>query len=272
MTSTMAVDAVSCDPGPADSCVLKMSVDGYSRCALSVNSMGATAASERILRELATSIGALSAAIEMDIDRSGDDRLFFVTERSTLQSAFDKVITADHAVTQHLLLVHLQRQAAVVVGDQVLDRGVRAGKSKMRIELRNSTMPGGEDQVFPSDISEITDAERRVEPNLVLGAVAKWHLVPEFTGKADIKADLEGRVDRQQKAFANRDASDNVGEALEATLELIVSEAEEALFVTEKHLEARFPRDAKYVASFFMEKPSRKKKKSPVIPPPATPV
>lgn len=234
--------------------------------------MAATAASERILRDLATTIGAIGAAIEMDIDRSDDDRLFFATERTTLQSWFDKVSSADHALTQHVLLVRLQRQAAIVVGDQVLDRGVRLGKSKMRVELKNSTMPGGEDQVFPSDISEITDAERRVEPNLVLGAVAKWHLVPDFAGKADIKADLEGRVQRQQKAFANRDISDNEGDALEATLDQAVSGAEEALFVAEKHLEARFPKDAKYVASFFMEKPSRKKKKTPVTPPPATPV
>lgn len=235
--------------------------------------MGATAASERNLRELAITIGAYGAAIDMDIDRSDEDRLFFATERTILQGWFDKVLNADHAVTQHLLLVQLPRQSAIVVGDQVLDRGVRGGKSRMRIELRNSTMPGGEDQVFPSDISDITDAERRVEPNLVLGAVAKWHLVPDFAGKAAIKADLEGRAQRQQKAFANRDMSDNEGDALEATLEQAISGAEEALFVTEKRLEARFPKDAKYVASFFMEKPSRKKKKSPATPPtPATPV
>lgn len=232
--------------------------------------MAATAASERALRELATTIGALTAAIDVDIDRSTDDRLFFTTERATVQGCFDKVFNADSAVTRHLLLVRLPRQSAIVVGDQVLDRGVRGGKSRMRIELKNSTMPGGEDHVFPSDISDITDAERRVEPQLVLGVLAKWDQVPDFSGKADIKVNLEGRVSRQQNAFASRDASDNEAEALESALDQAVDGAEEALFVCEKHLEARFPKDAKYVASFFLEKPSRKKKKG-VAPPPQTP-
>ncbi len=232
--------------------------------------MAATAASERALRELATTIGALTAAIDVDIDRSIEDRLFFTTERATVQACFDKVFNADSAVTRHLLLVRLPRQSAVVVGDQVLDRGVRGGKSRMRIELKNSTMPGGEDHVFPSDISDITDAERRVEPQLVLGVLAKWDQVPDFSGKADIKVDLEGRVSRQQNAFASRDASDNEAEALESALDQAVDGADEALFVCERHLEARFPRDSKYVASFFMEKPSRKKKKG-VAAPPQTP-
>lgn len=221
--------------------------------------MTATAASERVLNELATTIGACSAAIDMDVDRSDDDRKFFTDQRNILQGWFDKVSNADQATSRHWLLVRLVRQAAIVVGDQVLDRGVRYGKSKMRLELKNSTMPGGENDVFPSDISEITDAERRVEPNLVLSVLAKWNLVPDFSGKADIKTDLEGRVQRQQNAFANRDVSDNEAEALEAALDRAVADADEALFVTEKLLEARFPRDGRYVASFFMEKPSRKR-------------
>lgn len=233
--------------------------------------MGATAASERVLGELATSIGALTAAIEMDVDRTDEDRAMFTSERTTLQTHFDKVYAADQAVTRHLLLVKMPQQAAVIVGDHVLDRGVRAGKARMRLELKTSAMPGGEDHVFPSDISEITDAERRVEPNLVLKAVAKFDQVPEFNGKAQVKADLEGRANRQQEAFKQRDAGDTAADALEGALDRAVTEGEEALFVFEKHLEARFPRDGKYVASFFMEKPSRKKKKAPEPPKEPTP-
>jgi hypothetical protein len=225
--------------------------------------MGATAASERVLRELATSIGALTAAIDMDVDRTDEDRVMFTSERTTLQTHFDKCYAADQAVTRHLLLVKMPQQAAVIVGDNVLDRGARAGKARMRVELKASTMPGGEDHVFPSDISEITDAERRVEPNLVLKAVAKFDQVPDFNGKAQVKADLEGRANRQQEAFQQRDAGDTAADALEGALDRAVAEGEDALFVFEKHLEARFPRDAKFVASFFMEKPSRKKKKAP---------
>ena len=233
--------------------------------------MGATADSERVLRELASSIGALTAAIDLDVDRTDDDRAMFTNERTTLQAHFDKVFAADQAFTRHSLLVKMPQQAAVIVGDHVLDRGVRGTKARMRIELKTSAMPGGEDHVFPSDISEITDAERRVEPNLVLAAVAKFHLVPAFPGKDALKTDLEARANRQQDAFKRRDAGDTAGDALGSALALAVNEADEALFVFEKRLEARFPRDAKYVASFFMEKPSRKKKKAPEPPPLPTP-
>jgi hypothetical protein len=224
--------------------------------------MGATAASEKTLKELATTLGAFTAAIEMDVDRSDDDRLFFTNERALVQASFTKLFDADQAVTKHLLLVKMPRQATVVVGDIVLDRGARSSKSRMRLELKNSTMSGGEDHVFPSDISEITDAERRVEPHLVLTAVAKFDQVPDFAGKANVKADLEGRATRQQDAFKQRDAGEVIEETLDGALDRAVAEGDEALFVREKNLAARFPRDAKFVASFFMEKPSRKKKKA----------
>ena len=233
--------------------------------------MSAKADSERVLRELATGIGALTAAIDMDIDRTDADRAMFTAERLTLQTHFDKVHTKDYALTQHWLLVKMPKQAAVVVGDQVLDRGVRAGKARMRLELKASGTPGGEDHVFPSDISEITDAERRVEPKLVLGAVAKFDQVPDFNGKAQIKTDLLDRANRQQDAFSQRDAAETTEETLESALTLAITQADEALFVFEKHLEARFPRDSKYVASFFLEKRARKKKNTQEPPKEPTP-
>jgi len=228
--------------------------------------MGATAASERTLQELATTIGALTTAIEVDVDRTDEDRIFFTNQRAVVQASFDKLFAADQAVTRHLLLVKMLLQAKVVVGDIVLDRGARGCKSRMRLELKNSTMPGGEDHVFPADISEITDAERRVEPQLVLAALGKFDQVPDFAGKADLKTDLEGRAIRQQGAFQQRDAGEVTAESLDGALDRAVADSDEVLFVCEKHLAARFPRDAKYVASFFLEKPSRKKKKNPEAP------
>ena len=107
----------------------------------------------------------------------------------------------------------------------------------------------------------------RVVPDFnVITAAAKFDQVPDFQAKADLKADLEGRAQRQQHAFNVRDVSNTQGEVLEGLLDQAVEQANEALFVIEKHLEARFPRDVKYVASFFMEKPSRKKKKTPDAP------
>ena len=81
--------------GWVDVCVSHKRVDKYFAVAISVVFMGATAASERILRELATTIGGYGAAIEMDIDRSDDDRSFFMAERAFLQGWFDKVSHAD---------------------------------------------------------------------------------------------------------------------------------------------------------------------------------
>ncbi len=244
----------------------KKNLDAKACCVDSAITMAATAASERTLRELATTIGALTAAIDMDVDRSDDDRLFFTNERSLVQASFNKLFDTDQAVTKHVLLVKMPRQATVIMGDNVLDRGVRAGKSRMRLELKNSTMPGGEDHVFPADISEITDAERRVEPHLVLTALGKFDQVPDFAGKADVKADMEGRATRQQGAFQQRDAGEATADTLDGALDRAVSDSDELLFVCEKHLAARFPRDARYVASFFIEKPSRKKTKAPEPP------
>jgi hypothetical protein len=223
--------------------------------------MAATAASERLLKETAAGIGALTAAIELDIDRSDEDRTFFTAERAALQLSFDNLFNADAVLTKHQLLVQLPLQVRTVVGDNVLDRGVRAGKAGMRLALKNTSMPGGEDHVFPADITEITDAERRVEPNLVLKVAAKFDQVPDYDGKAKVKADLEGRANRQNQAFTDRDAGELKQTALEGALARAISEADDALLRFEKRMEERFLRDARYVTGFFLEKPTKKKKK-----------
>jgi hypothetical protein len=222
--------------------------------------MAATAASERSLKDLATSIGALTAAVDLDVDRSDDDRKFFLAERASLQTAFDDAFNADAAVTKHDLLVKLPLQARTIVGDHVLDRGARGAKAGMRLALKNSAMVGGEDHVFPADITDITDAERRIEPKLVLQVAAKFDQVPDYNGKAAIKLDLEGRANRQAQAFTDRDAGEVTETALDGVLLRAVTKAEDALLRFEKRMQERFLRDAKYVASFFTEKPSRKKK------------
>jgi len=221
--------------------------------------MAATAASEKVLKKLATSLGALTAAIEMDVDRTDDDRKFFAAEQVSLQAAFDKVVAADAALTRHWLLVSLARQAAIVVGDMVLDRGVRAAKSRMRLELKNSALPEGADHVFPSDITEITDAERRVEPALVMEVAGRFDQVPDFAGKATTQADLVARAKRQSGAFEARDAGEAAEAKLEGALERAVAEGEDEALRFRKRMEERFLRDSKYVAGFFLEAPRKKK-------------
>jgi hypothetical protein len=225
------------------------------------------ATSNTMLRALGHSLGALDAAITLDVDRTDEDRAFFSAEKAALQTTFDDVFNADQAFTKHLLLVTEAHQARVELGDAVLDRGVRAGKTRMKLELRNTSMPVGADEVFPSDISEIVDAERRVEPGLVLKVLTRFSAVPEFPGKDALKADLEGRATRQEKNFADRDAAEVTEASLDSALSQAVARGADALYRLEKRLLERFPREKVYVRAFFLDvAPARKRAKAPVAP------
>lgn len=218
------------------------------------------ATSETALRALATTLGSLAAAAELDVDRSDDDRLFFFTEKAALQPIFDDLFAADQSLTKHLLLTTQGLQSRVVVGDAVLDRGVRAAKARMKLELKTSSMPDGADHVFPADISDIVDAERRVEPGLVLQVAARFPQVPDFAGKAALETDLTGRAKRQNDNFSARDAGEVTEHAIDGRLTQSIARASDALYTLEKRLLDRFPRDKVYVRAFFLDvAPARKK-------------
>ncbi len=220
-----------------------------------------------MLRALAHSLGALDAAITLDVDRTDEDRAFLTAEKATLQPIFDEVFTADQALTKHILLKAEALQARVELGDAVLDRGVRAGKTRMKLELRNTRTPDGADEVFPADISEIVDAERRVEPGLVLKVLTRFPAVPDFPGKEALKADLEGRATRQEKNFNDRDAAEVAEASLDSALSQAVARGADALYRLEKRLLERFPREKVYVRAFFLDvAPARKRAKAPVDP------
>jgi hypothetical protein len=217
--------------------------------------------SETMLRAVSHSLGALEAAADLDVDRTAEDRAFFNAEKATLQTSFDEVFAADLSLTRHLLLTTQRLQARVLLGDAVLDRGVRAGKARMKLELKTSTMVEGADHVFPADISDIVDAERRVEPGLVLQVVGRFPQVPDFPGKAVLETDLKGRATRQSENFTNRDAGEVDEHSLDGTLTQGVVRASDALYRLEKRLLERFPRDKVYVRAFFLDvAPARKKK------------
>lgn len=218
------------------------------------------ATSETTLRALSTTLGSHAAAAELDVDRSDEDRAFFLIEKAALQSIFDDVFAADQALTKHLLLTTQGLQARVVIGDAVLDRGVRGAKARMRLELKTSSMPDGADHVFPSDISDIVDAERRVEPGLVLQVAARFPQVPDFPGKAALESDLTGRAKRQNDNFSARDAGEVTEHAYEGRLAQAIARASDALYTLEKRLLERFPRDKVYVRAFFLDVAPAKKK------------
>src|SRR4051812_21634182 len=108
--------------------------------------------SETILDALSYSLGALEAATELDVDRSKDDRGFFAAEKAALLPLFDEVQSCEQALAKHLRLKAQVCQARVVLGDAVLDRGVRNAKARMKLELKSSAQSDGADHVFPSDV------------------------------------------------------------------------------------------------------------------------
>lgn len=215
---------------------------------------------DTMLDATATTLGALSAASELDVDRSDEDRAFFAAERDALLAHYNAVNNADQALRAHLHLIQKARQVAVIIGDRVLDRGVRAGKQRMKLELKN-TAPDAVDHVFPTDINDIVGAEMRVEPQLVLEATGKFSQVPDFNGKDALKADLEGRANRQTLGFKARSDAEVAEAGLWGAVDKAVASASNALYGLEKRLLERFPRDKQYVSAFFMDvAPPRKKK------------
>ncbi len=224
---------------------------------------GRDATSETMLRSLSYSIGALEAAAELDVDRTPDDTTFFVKERDILHPLFDTLFAADQALSKHLFLTTQPLQSRVILGDAVLDRGVRAAKARMKIELKGTTTPDGADHVFPSDISDITDAERRVEPTLVQQVIARFPQVPDFPGKDAMQKDLDGRATRQTQSFAKRDAGEVAEFSLDGAVDKANADGSDALYRLEKRLLERFPRDKVYVRAFFLDVAPPRKKAAP---------
>ena len=215
--------------------------------------------SDTMLDALATTLCALLVAVDIDVDRTPADRAFFSENHAALTAHYAAVEAAELALRKHEHLVQKRRQLAVVLGDQVLDRAVRAGKARMKLELR-LTAPDAAEQVFSAEVAEIVDVEMKTEPNLVLEAAAKFSLVPDFAGKDALKADLEARAARQTLSFTERSQAEITKTGLRGEVERAVSAASDALYGLEKRLLARFVREKKYVKTFFLDvSPPRKK-------------
>jgi hypothetical protein len=212
---------------------------------------------ETMRRALAHTSNAIDAAISLDVDRSDEDRAFFQAEKAIVDAAFDKVDAADRAATLHELRESQRYQARVEVGDVVLDRGTRRGKKRMALEVGTKAA----DAVFGEDISEIVDAERHVEPTLVLKCVDRLGQAGDFAGKSALITDLTGRLQQQTKNFQDRTAADITGAGLESALDNAIAEASDGLYKLEKRLLERFPRERVYVRAFFFDVGRKKAKK-----------
>lgn len=162
--------------------------------------------SSTMLRALAFTSNALDGAIQLDVDCTDDDRAFFQAEKAKIDALFEQVSVAERAVFLHELREKQKHQARVVIGDAVLDRGVRAGKKRVTLEKDLATA----DKIFGEDISEIVNAEREVEPQLVLQSVDQLAKTDDFPGKGALVADLTGRAQRQAQNFTDRTAAERV--------------------------------------------------------------
>ncbi|MBI2566969.1 MAG: hypothetical protein HYV63_08070 [Candidatus Schekmanbacteria bacterium] len=201
---------------------------------------------------LAHTMHALEAARGMDKDLSAEQRDAMGTDHDALAAHLEKVAQAEGALERFRLVEGARLQARVTVGDDALDRGVRAAKARMRLELRRTALPAGADRVFGDDLEGLVDADLRLEPTRVLEAVARFADVPDFPGKAEMLTDLRDRAERQQAALVERDAGDVTEAGLKSTLVHAVADASLVLYQLEKRLLERFPRQRSYVGLFFL--------------------
>jgi hypothetical protein len=210
-------------------------------------------------KALYRTIAALDAASTIDIDRSKDDRDFFAAEKAKLEPVAQKVTTALAAVEAFDITEGVKLQAHVELGDQVLDNGVRAGNARAKLGLKGKS---GLDSthVFGERVNDLVDEPLHVQPAKVLAAAERLDDLPEFPDRSAIKADLIARADQQEKLLAARDAGDLKRSKLASAAVAAVVEGALTLLQTKAALDSRFPRQRKYVASFFLDvSPARKK-------------
>lgn len=225
-------------------------------------------------RAVAYTIAALAAAGEVDLDRSKEDRKSFDGERAKLEPIAATLQASERALEDFDLGKGMVNQVRVELGDAVLDRGIRDANARTKLELRGK--PGlGADHVFGGNVATLTNARLRSEPSLVIAAAARMHDLPDFAQRDAISRDLVTRANRQETLLADRDESDLERGKLESTSVRAVADAAEALARTKAALDARFPRQRDYVASFFLDVSSRRSRvepEVPVVPTPVTPV
>jgi hypothetical protein len=218
------------------------------------------ASAETMLRALAYTLAALEAAADLDADTSAEDRVYFADEKTRLLGSFEQLEAADHNYTRHQVKEMARLQARVILGDNSLDRGVRAAKIRLKVETLSSRS-GNDEEVFGTNLSDIVEAPLRNEPGLVQQALVKLDLLPDFPTKAEIKADLASRVERQIQVLKERDEGEYTRIVLKNLLLNTIMNCSETLYKLEKRLLERFPRDRGFVRQFFMDTASPKRAK-----------
>lgn len=203
-------------------------------------------------RALSRTIGALTAAIAADIDRSDDDRAFFAAERAKLEPLSAQLRTVDIEIEDHELGPAEVLQAQVEIGDEVLVRGVRAANHRTKLGLQGK--PGlGASHVFGEQVDDLAKSAIATKPDSVLDAEARFNDLPDFPDKQAIRQDLTARAEQQGDFLDDRDDGGKELLRLKSEAARLVVESALALASLKGALDQRFPRQRDYVARFFLD-------------------
>jgi hypothetical protein len=212
-------------------------------------------------RALGRSIGALAAAFSADLDRTDEDRAFFQAERAKLEPLAALLRDAHRALDDFDLGPGEVQQAQVAIGDEVLDRGVRAGNTRTKLGLRGK--PGlGAAHVFGERVDDLVKTPVAKQPAAVLAAVERFEDVPAFDGKDAVRADLTARATQQDGFLKQRDEGAADRTRIQSQATRLVVESALALASLKGALDQRFPRQRLYVGSFFLDVGPRRTKKN----------
>lgn len=220
---------------------------------------------ETMRRAVAHSTNALASAGEIDVDRTDEDRRFFAEQKGLLEPVGARLTEAARTREDFELGSAARLQARVEVGDQVLDRGVRDDNAKTKAALRGKQGLSAE-HVFGARVDELVDTELRLEPSAVLAAVGRLGDLPAFEGRDAIAADLERRATTQQRLLTERDAGDVEAARIDSGAVRAVADAADALARLKGALDGRFPRQRRYVRSFFYDTRAPRRRAAPAAP------
>lgn len=209
--------------------------------------------SPRVMRAaLYTTIIALDVASEVDIDRTPDDRAFFAAEKVKLEPVLQTLEAKMKALDEFNTHVRPRLGLRVRIGDAVLDSGARTGNAKTKLGLKGK--PGlGPEHVFGARINELVDMPTPLQPAKVKKAALRLDEVADFPEKAAIQADLNARADKQQTYLDEREEAELTATKLSSEVVAAVVAGALALAQAKGALDARFPRQQAYVATFFLD-------------------
>ena len=203
---------------------------------------------------------ALIVAKTMDTRRTDADRTFFEERAQLLDPIIAELEPLEAALMAHERGAATVAQAAVVLGDVVLDTTVRDANRTTKAELANKSGLGAQ-HVFGQRVDDLTDEPLHLEPAAVIHAADRLADVPDFASKARIDSELRGAATRQEEALESRGDAERAGAQLESRIAAAIVRASEALGALEGALLGRFSRQYKYCGGFFASTRARRTKR-----------